>query len=286
MEREQPAVDSDIREDWKGDEAANQAAQPFVGRWNQLVSSTNWEKGRIICQWRDALRSSGAPVTECSDEAWSRRVGAITAQHVGRLRRVFQRFGSTFTSYERLYWSHFHAAMEWDDAEMWLEGAVQNRWSVSQMRQQRWEATGAVPSERPQDNEIVVCESDEDFDPEEHAVSDNRSLGRDGHVPSGPREEGPDFGDDTDSAADHTSGSLPELAAPAEQTTATTALVRPFAQLSELPEDLADAFEAFKLAILHHKLDGWQQVPREDVLAVLEALQQLALAPAEGSPID
>ena len=30
-------------------------AGAFVGQWNRLVSTTNWEKGRIICQWRDAL---------------------------------------------------------------------------------------------------------------------------------------------------------------------------------------------------------------------------------------
>ena len=39
-----------------GSELLDQASRPFVGRWNQLVSDTNWEKGRIIQQWREALR--------------------------------------------------------------------------------------------------------------------------------------------------------------------------------------------------------------------------------------
>ena len=30
------------------------ASDSFVGRWNTLVSTTNWEKGRIIQQWREA----------------------------------------------------------------------------------------------------------------------------------------------------------------------------------------------------------------------------------------
>ncbi|MCU0720641.1 MAG: hypothetical protein MUC83_13110 [Pirellula sp.] len=25
---------------------------PFVGKWNTLISQTNWEKGRIISEWR------------------------------------------------------------------------------------------------------------------------------------------------------------------------------------------------------------------------------------------
>ena len=45
--------------------------------------------------------------------------------------------------------------------------------------------------------------------------------------------------------------------------------------------DLAEAFESFKLAVLRHKMNGWEEVSREDVLASLEALKQLVLAPSE-----
>ena len=36
-----------------------------------------------------------------------------------------------------------------------------------------------------------------------------------------------------------------------------------------------------KLAILNHKVSGWREIARDDVLAVLESLRQLVLAPAE-----
>ena len=65
------------------------ASQPYVGQWSRLVSTTNWEKGRIIVEWREALVSQGLPVAEYSDEAWGRLVGGVTGQHVGRLRRIF-----------------------------------------------------------------------------------------------------------------------------------------------------------------------------------------------------
>jgi hypothetical protein len=48
-----------------------------------------------------------------------------------------------------------------------------------------------------------------------------------------------------------------------------------------LPGDLNEAFELMKLAIIAHKLTGWQEIARDDVLAVLESLRQLAMAPAE-----
>jgi hypothetical protein len=251
---------------------------PFVGRWNQLVSNANWEKGRIIHQWREALRESGAPATEYSDDAWSRRVGGVTGQHVGRLRRVYQRFGLSYPDYVGLFWSHFQASIEWDDAEMWLEGAVHNGWSVSQMRHQRSETLGTLGDEQPGDDDVVGSELDEDFEPAHNAPSGREVSRSMSDVQSGPRDEGPDFGDQERSASDRFDGDHGPARAADNQPEGIVDFVRPFAELTELPEDLSAAFEAFKLAILRHKMDDWRQVAREDVLASLEALRQLVVA--------
>jgi hypothetical protein len=253
----------------------DQASQQFVGRWNRLVSTTNWDKGRIINEWRQALIDTGAGAQEYSDEAWARRVGAVTGQHVGRLRRVYDRFGATAQEYAGLFWSHFHAALDWDDAEMWLEGAVLSDWSVSQMRKKRWEAMGAVAADRPHDVEIVVAEVDEDVKPDPSAQR-RRDAAPEQQGP--PIPEGPDFGDEAvppRSGHDESSASIYADEHPAE----TVEFVRPFENLAELPDDLSEAFEAFKLAILRHKTDDWQQISREDVLAALDSLKELALAP-------
>lgn len=261
-------------------EIISEIDQPFVGRWNQLISTTNWEKGRIIHEWREALIQAGMPASDYADEAWSQRVGGVTSQHVGRLRRVFQRFGSSHDRYAGLYWSHFQASIDWDDAEMWLEGAVQNHWSVSEMRRTRWETLGSVLADLPKAEDEVASEVDEDFDastggdPSNGRSPDDRRAHFD---QEGPLLEGPDFGEDEESEgsgqARHgsTHDSEPGVTGPA---------MRPFENLRELPADLADAFDAFKLAILRHKADDWQQISRDDVLASLDALKELALAPA------
>src|SRR4051812_31545091 len=106
----------------------DQTSEQYLGQWKRLVSTTNWEKGQIIHEWREALRGSDAPAGEYSDESWSRRVGNVTPQHVGRLRRAYERFGAARGEYAGLFWSHFQAALDWEDAEMWLEGAVQSGW--------------------------------------------------------------------------------------------------------------------------------------------------------------
>jgi hypothetical protein len=255
------------------------ASQPFIGQWQRLISTTNWEKGRIISQWREALIANGAAASEYSDEAWAHRVGGVSGQHVGRLRRVSQRFGDAYQQYPGLYWSHFQAALDWDDAEMWLEGAVHKQWSVSQMRQTRWETLGAVAEEQPEDDEIVVSEFDEDFDPEQPgeerpAQSEEAAPGQPSEISSAANQAEESDVEDSDQDAP------PADNASTEPDHEKVDAVQPFAGLEDLPDDLAEAFEEFKLAILRHKTEGWTQISADDVLASLEALKQLVRAPS------
>ncbi len=264
----------------------NEASTPYVGRWNKLVTTTNWEKGRIIHQWREAMTASGAPVTEYSDEAWARRITGVTGQHVGRLRRVFQKFGATYSQYDGLYWSHFQAVLDWEDAEQWLTDAATRSWSVAQMRSARWESLGIPPEEQPRDEE--PSEVDEDYEPapQEKAapqgLSPTMEQARSAGGEHGPVMEGPDFGDEdgAPSATDYTDaadGDDAPIDAPPP--------VRPFEQIGALPDDVTEAFEAYKLAILRHKREGWQEISRDEILATLDSLKELALAPvAEPAP--
>jgi hypothetical protein len=262
------------------DQSLVTASQPFVGQWNRLVSTTNWQKGRIIIAWREALVGQGVAVTEYSDEAWSRLVGGVTGQHVGRLRRVSQRFGETHEQFAGLYWSHFQAALDWSDAEMWLEGAVQNGWSVAQMRNQRWETLGQVDAERPQAADVIANETDEDFEPGRTAEPVPHTISPEyGEVQGGPRVDGPDFGDDA-SGSRKNSGDYDDADEPSGPS---AELVRPFENLPELPDDLAEAFDTMKLAILRHKTSGWEAIAAADVLRSLDALKALVTAPSSES---
>lgn len=256
----------------------------FVGRWRGLISTTNWEKGRIIFEWRETLRTSGAPAQEFSDDAWSRRVGQVSGQHAGRLRRVYDRFHEVRESYAGLYWSHFQAAIDWNDAEMWLEGAVQSKWSVSEMRARRWETLGDKRNGRPNDDEIVEAEFDEDADPAASPeLAEVRNPDEDAEKSSraGVAAKERSSREDDDAETDAISGVPFDANASDYPADSPSALVRPFEHLAALPDDLAEAFESFKLALLHHKLAGWRDISRDDVLQSLEALKQLALAPTD-----
>lgn len=270
----QPAADDAV--------IIDETSVAFVGRWRGLISTTNWEKGRIIHEWRDALRASGAPAQEFSDEAWSRRVGQVSGQHAGRLRRVYERFQGARQSYSGLYWSHFQAALDWTDAEMWLEGAVQSAWSVSEMRARRWETLGDARQTRPSDEEIVEAEFDEDADPAASGeLAEVRGLEDTAEVASSASARKRSSRQDDDADGDASQGVPFDADASDYPAASPDAPVRPFEHLPDLPDDLAEAFESFKLAILHHKLAGWRDVSRDGVLRSLEALKQLALAPAD-----
>jgi hypothetical protein len=193
---------------------------------------------------------------------------------------VFQRFGTTYEQFPGLYWSHFQAALDWQDAEMWLEGAVKSDWSVAQMRETRWKTLGEIAAERPRPDDAIASETDEDFEPSRSAEATSRGLtGEYGEV-SGPRLEGPDFGD-ADSRGGERNSAESETAAEAREP---VELVRPFEDLPELPDDLADAFDAMKLAILRHKTDGWREISTGDALRALDALKALVVAPSTDAP--
>lgn len=257
------------------DPKASELSSEYVGRWSSLISTTNWEKGRIIHQWREALMGSQAAPATYSDDAWSRRVGGVSAQHVGRLRRVHERFGDSYSSYSGLYWTHFWAAMEWDDAEMWLEGAAQSRWSVSEMRRTRWESLGSDPQTQPQDIDLSSSNDEEDFVPlnEVDPVTDQD---RDpfGAEQTGPRYDEPDFGDESEISPVATIDDEDDLA-PWEDSPSGSAAIEesPFAKLPSLPVDMAEALEQFKLAIIRHRALAWAEVNQDDVIQALEALK-------------
>ena len=274
-------------------ELVHLTSEPFINQWETLVSQTNWQKGEIIHQWRAALIDAGAPLQEYSDEAWAKHFnGTVSGQHVGRLRRVFQRFGDSYQEFDHLSWTHFQAAIDWSDAEMWLEGALQNKWSVSSMREQRWEAMGGAPSEKPDDKDVIYAELDEDIatlsleEPpikNDYAPGDGTIRGEYDEANAGPNyASGPDFGDG-DSYGIPANNTIE--AAPREMDTSILTAagegIRPFENLKELPSDLQNTLDEFKLAILRHKATGWQEVEAAQVTGHLYALIQMIELPSE-----
>ena len=253
-------------------------SESYIGQWNQLISTTNWEKGEIICQWRAQLRDEGAPSSGWSDEHWSQMVGGVTPQHVGRLRRTFERFGHVYQEFKGIYWSHFYAALDWEDAEMWLEGSVQNSWSVSRMRKERWETLGKVPEDKPKNSDIVTVETDEETQSLAIAEPGGREKGNDKDIPEGPNyDEGPDFGEEPGPGSGGNSLASDEPTK-SDVSEASGVSIRPFESFTNLPQDVSEAADSFKISIIRHRASEWAEFSKDEMLGLLDALKQLVLA--------
>jgi hypothetical protein len=167
--------------------------------------------------------------------------------------------------------------LDWDDAEMWLEGAVQSGWSVSQMRGQRCEAMGQSPADASSESDPAPAEFDEDAERSDAPFDEPISTTATAAEVIDPEPSARSF-DPGEPSCPVNEPEEDEVEACGEPEA--VAQVRPFENLPTLPPDLNDAFDRFKLAILQHKVSGWQEVGCQDVLDALESLKQLAVAPA------
>lgn len=275
IESPEQAFDSDVSEEVTDSPLIEELSVEFIGSWNFLVSRTNWEKGKVIHNWRTKLSEAGVVHGSYTDESWSRRVGNVSPQHVGRLRRVYERFGETREQYVNLYWSHFQAALDWEDAEMWLEGAVQNQWSVATMRIKRWETLGSPPDKKPKDSDIIMSELDEDVNPRndsdyetETQLSPIGPAGKTNSDDDDDEDKRKKYRERQDYITDHDGLSTGEL-------------LSNLKRLQELPDDLREAFEQLKIAILSHKLTEWSDTDQNQVLMFLDAMKAMVVSAEE-----
>ncbi len=271
----------------------DEIASEYVGFWNRLVSQTNWEKGKVILTWRNRLMETGVPRNVYSDDSLAKRIGNVSGQHVGRLRRVYEQFGE-MEKYKNLYWSHYQAALDWDDATDWLQKADTEGLSVASMRIARWEKYGAPVGQKPKENEIVVSEQDEDVNP----YNDSDSSFIDFGVPpitssddenenggGGGKKQDPDREKNSkkkENSEDTKAVDLQGFEGSEEewksQGQLTSDVLNTLKKLDPLPEDLGDAFEMLKIAILNHKLTNWAEVSAETLLKYIQAMRALILS--------
>jgi len=279
---------SDSRDDAPGDNepvddqalhspVIEEVSSDFISSWNRLISMTNWEKGKLIHNWRTKLMENKLPRQVYSDESLAKRLGNVSAQHIGRLRRVYDRFHETFEKFAGLYWSHFQAVLDWDDAEDWLVDASENQWSVATMRLQRWEAIGSPVGQKPNDADIVMSEPDEDVNPfnDSDTVLDGNRKSVEPNRDKDKKKKGDNNTSGGSTGGDATGGGsndndLGHFTSPAEA-------FAQMKQMKDLPEDLKEAFEQLKVVILSHKVSGWREVEPQRILTFLNAMKVVVM---------
>ncbi|MBS7336504.1 MAG: hypothetical protein KIG81_01435 [Thermoguttaceae bacterium] len=260
----------------------DEIASEFVGFWNVLVSKTNWEKGKVVHSWRTKLQEAGLPRRIYSDEAIAQRIGGVSPQHVGRLRRVYERCGAE-PPLPNLYWSHYQAALDWDDADEWLQRASQEKLSVAQTRVARWEKYGPTLQTPPRDDADADVVEDEDVNP-----FDDSNAPISGKPTETTKEKDDDLEPkkaakkkskkDDSAALGEFSGETEPWETEDRPKILTASVLSELGALDELPADLMEAIEALKVAILTRKVENWSDVTPVLVASYLSSLKKLLVA--------
>jgi hypothetical protein len=113
-------VAAEVRQDQESEAA-------IVQRVKAALSASNWAVGEGASLWT-ARWAKGR-----TDEDFGNAVG-LSGDKVSQCRRVWDRFRTEQDTYPKLSWSHFYAAVAWDDASECLEWASGMDATVAEMK--------------------------------------------------------------------------------------------------------------------------------------------------------
>lgn len=99
----------------------------LIARALSALSRCNWEVGECAAQWTRRFARGR------TDADFASLVG-LSPDQVYQRRRVWETFGDVYESYSQLKWSHFYAALNWDDAADCLQWAQDVQAGVAEMR--------------------------------------------------------------------------------------------------------------------------------------------------------
>ena len=120
----------------------------LIARAQIAVSQCNWEVGECAALWTKRFARGR------TDADFAALV-TLSADQVYQRRRVWETFADVYGSYSTLKWSHFYAAINWDDASECLQWADDVHAGVAEMkawrRAQRGEDLNAPPMDEALD---------------------------------------------------------------------------------------------------------------------------------------
>jgi hypothetical protein len=164
----------------------HESEEELIAKAQSAVSQSNWVVGECADKWTQRYaRGRG-------DGDFAALLG-LTADQVFQRRRVWQTFADVYPRYPALKWSHFYAALTWDDAPECLQWADEIGATVAEMKAWRRALRGEnLNIESSVENEwgtpAAVAYVPDDHvavrDPTEFVEGDRR-----GRAPRGPDDE-------------------------------------------------------------------------------------------------
>jgi hypothetical protein len=104
-----------------------ESEQELVTQAQLAVSQCNWVVGECAAKWTHKYAKGR------TDADFAGKVG-LSADEVFQRRRVCEKFGDIHHKYPALKWSHFYAALNWDDAADCFSWTLENEATVAEMK--------------------------------------------------------------------------------------------------------------------------------------------------------
>lgn len=107
-------------------QTADEAEFDLISRAQEAANSGNWIVGECASRWLSTYAKGR------TDEAFGELVG-LSRQQILYRRQVWERFGKIHSRFPDITWTHFKAALQWDDAEDCLNWAQECEATVAEM---------------------------------------------------------------------------------------------------------------------------------------------------------
>lgn len=178
--------------------AGKETETELIQRAQTALSSCNWEVGECAAVWTKRFARGR------TDSDFANLVG-LSGDQVYQRRRVWETFADVEANYPALKWSHFYAALTWEDAAECLQWAQEIQATVAEMkawrRAQRGEDLTQAAAEEPYSlllGETVAVKSPGESSREDrqHSEAPQVSGGKDDAVMTGvarQSDEGSDY---------------------------------------------------------------------------------------------
>jgi hypothetical protein len=123
-----------------------ESEEQLVSRAQQALSDCYWTVGECASKWTRRYAKGR------TDADFGALIG-MSADQVFQRRRVWETFSDVYSQFAALRWSHFYAALNWDDAPECLQWADEMRSTVAEMKAWRRAMRGEDLTAEPEESD-------------------------------------------------------------------------------------------------------------------------------------
>lgn len=244
----------------------------LIERAQRALTRCNWEIGECASKWTQRYARGR------TDADFGAQIG-LSSDQVYQRRRVWDTFSDVYEQYPALRWSHFYAALNWDDAPECLQWAGDMQATVAEMKAWR-RAQHGEDLTTPAEEEEPVSPSVELLMPEAGVVRELSPVGaaaaaRGGveRPSAGPRPDGSTVVEAARESSSE-SGYAPFGKSARGDASGKTSSATDTSSEHALKR-IANALERCDAALTPDVLQGWNEAPVKVRQRILDAIDNL-----------